>query len=98
MKIIWLPGAIFDLKRLKEFLATLDKGAAQKAVVTIKRSVALLEQYDSLGKPVADLPDFRDVIIPFGSAGYVLRYRIRNEVVVIVAVRHAKEAGFVTLK
>jgi plasmid stabilization system protein ParE len=37
---------------------------------------------------------FRDWIIDFGDSGYVVRYRITNDGVMILAVRHQKEAGF----
>lgn len=94
MKIAWLPGAILDLQRFNDFLRPLDPEAAKKAVALIKKTVKLLDSNPYLGKPVEDLPDYRDVIIPFGSAGYVLRYRVMGETIFIVAVRHTKEAGF----
>jgi hypothetical protein len=47
-----------------------------------------------MGKPVEDLPDFHDLIIPFCASGYVIRYRIQGDTVYIVAVKHCKEAGF----
>jgi hypothetical protein len=37
---------------------------------------------------------FRDWVIDFGDSGYVVRYRIENDSVMILAVRHQKEAGF----
>lgn len=96
MKIAWLPGAILDLQRLREFLRPLDKEAALKAILAIKGSVKLLSQHQHIGKPVEDMPDYRDIIIPFGSAGYVLRYRIQTDAILIVAVKHTKEAGFLS--
>jgi plasmid stabilization system protein ParE len=94
MIIAWLPGAIIDLQRLREFLLPLDKAAARKAVVAVQGAVQLLHSHPFLGRPVSDMPDYRDVIIPFGSAGYVLRYRIQADAVLIVALKHTKEAGF----
>jgi ParE toxin of type II toxin-antitoxin system, parDE len=41
-------------------------------------------------------PDDREVFIPFGAAGYVARYRITGRIVVILAVRHRREAGCTT--
>jgi len=37
---------------------------------------------------------FRDWIIDFGDGGYVVRYRINQQHVTILAVRHQKEVSF----
>jgi plasmid stabilization system protein ParE len=37
---------------------------------------------------------FRDWVIDFGDSGYVVRYHIANDDVLILAVRHQKEGGF----
>jgi plasmid stabilization system protein ParE len=37
---------------------------------------------------------FRDWPVDFGDSGYVVRYRFAEDEVVILAVRHQKEAGF----
>ena len=39
-------------------------------------------------------PEFREWPIDFGSAGYLALYRYDGGDVVIVAVRHWKEAGY----
>lgn len=45
--------------------------------------------------PVPDMDDeFRDWIIDFGDSGYAARYRLDTQYVIILAVRHQKEAGF----
>ena len=93
MRIDWLPGAILDLQRLREFLRPLDLEAANKAVTAIKAAVNLLTPHH-YGKPVEDLPGYYDVIIPFGSAGYVLRYRLEGDTIFVIALKHTKEVGF----
>jgi len=94
MRVEWLHPAIHDLQRLRDFLLPRSQASARRAIQVIKGAVALLNANPGLGKPVEDLPDYHDLIIPFGAAGYVLRYRIRGDVIYIVAVRHGKEAGF----
>ena len=94
MQIAWLPSAINDLQRLRLFIAEQNPAAAQRAVALIKEAVALLTANPFAGKTPEDLPDYHDIIIPFGAAGYVLRYRIQHETIFIVALKHAKEAGF----
>jgi plasmid stabilization system protein ParE len=69
--------------------------AAKRAVKVIRLGVRVLEQQPGMGRPVQDMDDeFRDWIIDFGDTGYVARYRVVQEVVIILAVRHQKEAGF----
>jgi plasmid stabilization system protein ParE len=38
--------------------------------------------------------EFRDWIIDFGDTGYVARYSVDQQSVIILAVRHQKEVGF----
>ncbi len=60
----------------------------------IKSSVKMLTRYEYVGKPAEDLPGYYDLVIPFGVSGYVLRYRVEEGILYIVAVKHGKEAGF----
>jgi plasmid stabilization system protein ParE len=39
-------------------------------------------------------PEFREWIIPFGGSGYIALYRFESEIVVILAVRHQREASY----
>jgi plasmid stabilization system protein ParE len=98
MSIEWLPGAVSDLQRLREFILPHNADAAQRAVAVIKKAVSTLHPLACIGKPVEEMPDFRDIVIPFGSSGYVLRYRIDGDTVLIAALKHGKEAGFTGLK
>lgn len=93
-KIIWLDSAVDDLVRLREFVASNNPSAAKKAAETIKQAVAKLEELPSAGKPVVDLPEYRDLFIRFGAAGYVMRYRVYQGDVYLIHVRHYREAGF----
>lgn len=94
MRIEWLASAILDLQRLREFILPHHKEAAQRAFKIIRAAVTPLETNPRIGRPVEDLPGYHDLIIPFGAAGYVLRYRIQDDTIFIIAVKHGKEAGF----
>jgi plasmid stabilization system protein ParE len=94
MKIEWLVPAIHDLRQLRDFILPNNPEAAQRAVKVIKATVALLNKNPRIGKPAENLPDYHDIVIPFGSSGYLLRYRIQGEYILIVAIKHGKEAGF----
>lgn len=93
--VIFAPTAIRDLERLREFLRTKNPQAAQRAGEAILQGVRILGSQPHLGRPVADLPEeFREWLIDFGESGYVARYRLDGEAVVILAVRHQRESGF----
>lgn len=94
-QVIWTPRALDDVKKLHWFISQKNKDAAGRAISAIKSYTRLLEDTPEIGVPdKGDFYAYRDLIIPFGSSGYVLRYRIDDDRAVILAVRHQKEAGF----
>ncbi|MBP7033954.1 MAG: type II toxin-antitoxin system RelE/ParE family toxin [Syntrophobacterales bacterium] len=93
--LIWSPSALLDVQRLYRFLAPKNPEAAKRAVQAIRQGVKVLEQQPGLGRPVEDMDvEFRDWIIDFGDSGYVARYRVDQQSITILAVRHQKEVGF----
>ncbi|PVE44159.1 type II toxin-antitoxin system RelE/ParE family toxin [Limnohabitans planktonicus] len=94
-QVIWSPEALLDVQRLYRFLAPKNMDAAKRAVRAVRHGVKVLGLQSSVGRPIEDMPvDFREWIIDFGDSGYVARYRINSDVVIILAVRHQKEVGF----
>jgi plasmid stabilization system protein ParE len=93
-RVVWLDSAINDLIRLKEFLAEKNHEAAKRAAEKIKKIISQLIETPSIGKPVKDLISYRDLYIRFGAAGYVLRYRIYDNLIYIVCIRHYRELEF----
>jgi plasmid stabilization system protein ParE len=93
-KIIWLPEAIHDLARLREFIGDKNREAARRAAITIKNMAKILKDYPDIIHPIEDLPDFHDLVVPFGSGSYMVRYRIEENTVYITGIRHSKEEGF----
>eukprot|EP01032_Pedospumella_encystans_P017030 gene17030-19411_t len=60
--------------------------AAKRAVRAVRHGVKVLGLQSSVGRPIEDMPvDFREWIIDFGDSGYVARYRINSDVVIILA-------------
>ncbi len=93
-QVIYAPGAIRDLQRLREFLRPKNPAAAKRAGETIIKAMTVLGHQPQIGRPVADMPeDYREWLIDFGDSGYVARYRFDGETVTILAVRHQKEVG-----
>lgn len=93
-KIVWSDSAIGDLVRLRNFIAVNNSAAAKEAAQLLKKSALLLAATPDIGKPVPDLPDYRDLAIRFGAAGYVMRYKIYQDDVYIVHLRHYRELKF----
>lgn len=94
-QLIWSPQALLDVQRLYRFLAPKNHEAAKRAVTAIRQGVQVLSLQPGMGRPVEDMADeFRDWIIDFGDSGYMARYRLDADNVIILAVRHQKEVGF----
>ena len=94
-RLRWSGRALLDVARLHEFLAPKSHGAAQRAVKTIRQGVKVLSRHPETGRPVEELPpEFREWVIEFGQGAYVALYRYDRKEVVILAVRHGREAGY----
>jgi plasmid stabilization system protein ParE len=93
--LIWFPSALQDVARLHSFLASKSPDAASRAVKAIRQSVKILSQHPEIGRPIEDLlPEFREWVIEFGQGAYVALYRFDGKQIVILAVRHGREAGY----
>ncbi|MFC6672640.1 type II toxin-antitoxin system RelE/ParE family toxin [Marinobacterium aestuariivivens] len=92
---MFTPAAIQDLERLREFLRPKNPDAAERAAKAIIQGVKALGEHPRIGRPVDDLPEeYRDWLIDYGDSGYVARYRSNGDTIVVLAIRHQKEAGF----
>lgn len=95
--VIWSPGAMECIKRLYSFLAEKNADAAKAAAALLLRQAELLEIFPNAGRPAADLePEYRELLIPFGGAGYVMLYHVDADgaVVTVLALRHQKEVAY----
>ena len=90
-EIAWLPGAARDIDRLRNFIRFDNPRAAQRAAKRIVEGVMILKENPGAGIPVENLMDYRDLLLTFGTGGYIIRYREEVNRVVIVRVRHSKE-------
>ena len=93
-QVIYAPGAIRDLQRLRDFLRPKNPAAAKRAGETIIKAVKVLGHQPQIGRPVVDMSEeYREWLIDFGDSGYVARYRFDGQTVTILAVRRQKEVG-----
>lgn len=89
-------GARQDLEHLYDFLLEKDLNLADQAVAAIERGLDMLETFPFSCRKAASGrhgPLLRELLIPFGSAGYVALFEIsRRNVVTVLAVRHQRES------
>ncbi|MDZ7644937.1 MAG: type II toxin-antitoxin system RelE/ParE family toxin [Woeseiaceae bacterium] len=85
-----------DLERLYSFLAEQDLEAAERALAVIDRAWTILEEFPfSCRKAEDSNPFVREIVIPFGSAGYVALFEIEDRhTVTVLAVRHQREDDY----
>jgi plasmid stabilization system protein ParE len=95
-KVRFTPEAEDDLSRLYEFLLEEDLAAAERALEAIQEAVELLRFSPfSCRKVRTGDPFLRELIIPFGSAGYVALFEIESGATVnVLAVRHQREDDY----
>lgn len=94
-RLVWSDEAVHDLDRVYAFLAKKSIDAAVAAIKVIRKKSSLLEKFPNAGRPAADLePEHRELIIPFGAAGYILLYRVEEDTVYILGLMHQREVGW----
>lgn len=95
-KVRFTAEAEDDLLRLYDFLVVKDVRAAERALEAIEAATHLLaiSPY-SCRKATAGDPVLREMLIPFGSAGYVVLFEIElPSAVTVLAVRHQREDDY----
>ena len=88
-----------DLVRLYEFILARDAtdwALAERALQAIHSGMNTLEQIPfACRKAATDSPFLREVLIPFGTAGYVALFEIDDaKTVTVLAVRHQRESDY----
>ena len=89
----WFPEAVSDLARLRDFIRVHNPDAAQSAAKRIRDSAFRLLRFPFAGIPVQniDKPQLRDLFIPFGQAGYWVRYAVTDDKIIIIKIWHGRE-------
>ena len=87
-------GAEADLDRLYEFLAAEDPVAADAVADLILEGISVLERHPLIGRPAGEA--LRELVISRGRSGYVALYEYfeAEDLVMVVALKHQREAGY----
>jgi plasmid stabilization system protein ParE len=85
-----------DLKRLYAYMLDRDEEAAMRALQTITSSMGVIEEFPfSCRKAPGENSLLRELLVPFGSAGYIILFRIDNsKTVTVAAIRHQREDDY----
>lgn len=86
--------AFDDLERIFDFIATTDPVRAPETVHRIRDAVSILEQHPLIGRQVEE--GRRELVMGRGAEAYLALYRWipAADTVLVLAVRHAREAGY----
>jgi len=92
----YTKGARDDIRALYQFLLEQDLTAANLAYNAISKGMTYLQDFPFSCRKVNSKHVFlREIIIPFGSSGYVALFEIENnDIVTILAVRHQREQDY----
>ena len=95
-KVRYTRGAREDLRRLFGFQLEKDVGTARRAHEAIIKAIEFLEHFPfSCRKADMANPFLREMVISFGSSGYVALFEIEDQsTVTILAVRHQLETDY----
>lgn len=86
------PDAVLDVERVRTFLEEKNPDAAKQALAAIWAALYKLEVFPGLGRPTDD-PGIRQIVVHFGSAGYIVRYsaRLPSPDIFVTRIWHGRE-------
>lgn len=95
-RLIITPRARLGVIRCREFLAEKSPEAAERAGKAIALRLLALEITPDMGRPIDGDRAMRELVISFGTSGYVALYRHEpaQDAVYVLALRHQREAGY----
>ena len=93
-RIVVTPNALSDLERLRDFLVASDPAAADRTIELILTGISVTADHPLMGRPAE--AGCRELIISRGRSGYIALYRYHEarDAVLVLAIRHQREAGF----
>jgi plasmid stabilization system protein ParE len=95
-EVVYSRRAFADLERLADFLLKNAPEAAVAAIDVIRDGIGILARHPFVGRSCEE--GLRGLVISYGKSGYVALYSYeqRQDVVLVLAIRHQREAGYST--
>ena len=88
-RVLLTDRALADFDRLHDFIAGKSQRSAKRAVRRIIEGIDLIALFPNSGVVVKGA--IRNAFIRFGRSGYVVRYKIQADAVLITRIWHGKE-------
>lgn len=97
-QLIYAEQALNDLERLSDFLLAQDHDAALVTLDLIEEALSILRRHPYIGRQLDD--ELYELVISRGKSGYVALYSVEefDDAVLILAIRHQREAGYRAIK
>jgi addiction module RelE/StbE family toxin len=91
--IVFSPDALRDIERLRSFLDRANPDAARRAMNLIFAAIERLQEFPDRGRPT-DAEEIRQIVIRFGTSGYIVRYAVVSKAkdVLILRIWHGRES------
>ena len=88
--------ALEDFDRIYDFLVVYDVELAERAIQAVKLGLNILTEFPFSCRKISGCNGLiRELLIPFGSSGYIVLFRIDSpETVTVAAVRHQREDDY----
>ncbi len=93
-EVRFAEGADDDLVRLYTSLAEKDAAAAARALVALRKGLALAAAMPHSCRRAAPGSPLRECVISFGHAGYVAIFEIGRDHILVLGVRHQREDDY----
>lgn len=90
LNLVWSLAARRDLIRLREFIEPNNPHAARRSSEKIRETTKLIRDNPGIGTRVEGRDDY-ELFTPFGRYGYILRYIIIRQEIVILRIWHTRE-------
>ncbi|WP_320199134.1 type II toxin-antitoxin system RelE/ParE family toxin [Agrobacterium sp. rho-13.3] len=92
----YTTAALEDFDRIYDFLVVYDIELAERAIHAVRAGLQLLTEFPfSCRKVEGGNSLIRELLVPFGSSGYIVLFRIDDaQTVTIAAVRHQREDDY----
>jgi len=94
-KIVYSAGALGQIESAFQRLRDRPAAAAGDVAAAIRSAVEQLGAHPLLGRRIAG--EIRELVISYGKTGHIALYRfaVPRDEVLILAIRHQRELGFV---
>ncbi len=90
LSLVWSSTARNDLISLREFIQSENPRAAKRSSEKIINATKLILDNPAIGIQLKGRED-RELFTPFGKNGYILRYQIIDQKIVILKIWHTRE-------